>query len=231
MMAMGELAAFVERASRCRSVHELRAAIFETGNVVPAPVWGWTRFGRELSVVDIGGHNAPDRFFARYEASGAPRDPLLAVVLKRHIPVHNLQVVQDWDHCDFYREFFQPVGWKHVLHAPVVRDGALALTLHFARGRMDRPFDAEDLMAAFAMANHVSSLLGRMDEDEAAPCLTDREVEIGRLVAAGLNNLEIATCLGITRNTVKGALKRIFRKLDVDARAEMAVRLVGSGRL
>ncbi|MFO0757827.1 MAG: LuxR C-terminal-related transcriptional regulator [Byssovorax sp.] len=57
------------------------------------------------------------------------------------------------------------------------------------------------------------------------PLLTWREIEIARLVAAGLNNLEIAQGLVISRNTVKEALKRIFRKIGVDSRAEMVLRL------
>jgi DNA-binding CsgD family transcriptional regulator len=63
------------------------------------------------------------------------------------------------------------------------------------------------------------------------PALTARELEIARLVAAGLNNLEIAQCLTISRNTVKEALKRIFRKLDVDSRAELVTRLAEAGLL
>jgi DNA-binding CsgD family transcriptional regulator len=40
-----------------------------------------------------------------------------------------------------------------------------------------------------------------------------------------LNNKEIAECLFISRNAVKEALKRIFRKAHVDARAELVARL------
>jgi DNA-binding CsgD family transcriptional regulator len=63
------------------------------------------------------------------------------------------------------------------------------------------------------------------------PRLTPRELEIGRLVATGLNNGEIGRCLAISRNTVKEALKRIFRKLDVDSRAELVTRLAEAGLL
>jgi DNA-binding CsgD family transcriptional regulator len=65
----------------------------------------------------------------------------------------------------------------------------------------------------------------------AARPVTARELEIARLVAAGLNNGEIASCLAISRNTVKEAMKRIFRKVDVDSRAELVARLAEAGLL
>jgi DNA-binding CsgD family transcriptional regulator len=55
--------------------------------------------------------------------------------------------------------------------------------------------------------------------------LTARELEIAELVAQGLTNGEIAVKLWITQNTVKQALKRMFRKLEVSARAEMVAKL------
>jgi DNA-binding CsgD family transcriptional regulator len=51
--------------------------------------------------------------------------------------------------------------------------------------------------------------------------LTARELQIVELVALGHTNAEIGTELWITENSVKQALKRMFRKLDVSSRAEM----------
>jgi DNA-binding CsgD family transcriptional regulator len=58
--------------------------------------------------------------------------------------------------------------------------------------------------------------------------LTARELEIAELVARGLTNREIAVKLWITQNSVKQALKRMFRKLGVSARAEMVAKLQGN---
>jgi DNA-binding NarL/FixJ family response regulator len=55
--------------------------------------------------------------------------------------------------------------------------------------------------------------------------LTSREIQIAMLVARGLTNTEIGTELWITQNSVKQALKRMFRKLEVSARTEMVARL------
>ena len=55
--------------------------------------------------------------------------------------------------------------------------------------------------------------------------LTPREIQIAELVAQGLTNAEIGTALWIQENSVKQALKRMFRKLQVSSRAEMVALL------
>jgi DNA-binding CsgD family transcriptional regulator len=49
--------------------------------------------------------------------------------------------------------------------------------------------------------------------------------QIVELVALGRTNTEIGTDLWITENSVKQALKRMFRKLEVSSRAEMVAQL------
>ena len=62
--------------------------------------------------------------------------------------------------------------------------------------------------------------------DKPKPNLTEREKEVLRLVCDGLTNAEIATCLHVSRETVKSELKRIFRKIGVCNRTQAAVLLV-----
>lgn len=54
--------------------------------------------------------------------------------------------------------------------------------------------------------------------------LSDREIEVLRLYAAGLTNPEIAQRLFVSQNTVKWYAKNIFTKLDVHSRAEALAR-------
>ena len=56
-----------------------------------------------------------------------------------------------------------------------------------------------------------------------APQLTDREVEVLRLVARGLANREIADELVISENTVKNHVRNILEKLHLHSRVEAAV--------
>ena len=55
--------------------------------------------------------------------------------------------------------------------------------------------------------------------------LTETEQRVADLVAEGRSNKEVATALFITRQTVEGHLKRIYAKLGVHSRTELAYRL------
>ena len=56
-----------------------------------------------------------------------------------------------------------------------------------------------------------------------APRLTDRELEVLRLVARGHNNREIAKELFISENTVKNHVRNILEKLHLHSRMEAVV--------
>ncbi len=58
--------------------------------------------------------------------------------------------------------------------------------------------------------------------------LSPREQEIVHLIVHGLSNLEAANRLGITEATVKAHLTRIFQKLALRGRAQLAARYHGS---
>jgi len=59
--------------------------------------------------------------------------------------------------------------------------------------------------------------------------LTEREVEVLRLVVAGLRNKEIGADLGISENTTKFHLRNILEKLHASSRTEVAARAVREG--
>lgn len=61
----------------------------------------------------------------------------------------------------------------------------------------------------------------------ASHVLTSRELEIGRLLAAGKSRPDIAKALKLTANTVATVCKRIHKKLGVHTRAELTARLRG----
>jgi DNA-binding NarL/FixJ family response regulator len=56
-----------------------------------------------------------------------------------------------------------------------------------------------------------------------APRLTERELEVLRLVARGLNNRDIAKQLYISENTVKNHIRNILEKLQLHSRMEAVV--------
>nr|WP_314623273.1 response regulator transcription factor [uncultured Noviherbaspirillum sp.] len=58
------------------------------------------------------------------------------------------------------------------------------------------------------------------------PALTPREREIATLVGCGNSNKQIANSLAITERTVKAHLSEIFRKLSINDRLTLALRVI-----
>jgi HD-GYP domain-containing protein (c-di-GMP phosphodiesterase class II) len=61
--------------------------------------------------------------------------------------------------------------------------------------------------------------------------LSEREVEVIRLLAAGLSTRDIAAKLSITQKTVRHHVEHIYDKLGVSTRAAAVVAAIGEGRL
>jgi DNA-binding CsgD family transcriptional regulator len=64
-----------------------------------------------------------------------------------------------------------------------------------------------------------------------APSLSDREIEVLRLVAQGLTNKEVANALDISAKTVGHHLEHIYDKLGATTRAGATVSAVRAGLL
>ena len=75
-----------------------------------------------------------------------------------------------------------------------------------------------DAMPALARIERATTQLDGTADDRPAG-LTEREVEVLRLVAAGLSNAEIADRLFLSPNTVKVHVARILAKIEVNNRA------------
>jgi DNA-binding NarL/FixJ family response regulator len=70
---------------------------------------------------------------------------------------------------------------------------------------------------------------GQLEEFASRFGLTALELQILSLVAEGLSNEEISQTIHLARETVKGHLKSMFRKLEVKNRTEAAVMAVRKG--
>jgi DNA-binding CsgD family transcriptional regulator len=93
---------------------------------------------------------------------------------------------------------------------------AARATLEEARTRFEwlgAPLWAEQVRAELA---RIGGRIGSRDE------LTAAESRIAELVAQGQTNREVASALFLTVHSVETALTRIYRKLDVRSRAELA---------
>ena len=71
---------------------------------------------------------------------------------------------------------------------------------------------------------HLSTTLSESQIEPLIESLSQRELEILKLIAEGLSNREIGDRLFIALNTVKGHNRRLFNKLDVQRRTEAIAR-------
>lgn len=78
---------------------------------------------------------------------------------------------------------------------------------------------------ASKLLNEFASMVKRGDERHSipAPRLTNRELEVLKLVAQGMNNRDIAKELFISENTVKNHVRNILEKLHLHSRMEAVV--------
>lgn len=68
-----------------------------------------------------------------------------------------------------------------------------------------------------------SKMIEKNKDDEKIRCLTNRELEVLKLLSFGMFNKEIAEKLSISERTVKNHVSNIFKKLDVTDRTQAAV--------
>lgn len=94
------------------------------------------------------------------------------------------------------------------------------------RETLERALEAFDHLPAPLWADKARAELARIGGR--APSrgeLTEAERRIAALVAEGRTNREVAAALFLTEHTVETALSRVYRKLGVRSRAELASRL------
>ena len=119
-----------------------------------------------------------------------------------------------------------------VLAGELPLDGRLAARLlkRLAEETQQRPTQPSD-----APPSAAPTIEGRAAEGAKPPSgalsevLTPREIEILRLVAAGMTNREIAKELVISLTTVKTHVQRIISKLEVSDRTQAAVKAIEMG--
>ncbi|MFN2640493.1 MAG: response regulator, partial [Actinomycetota bacterium] len=75
------------------------------------------------------------------------------------------------------------------------------------------------------LVSEFTTMVKRADEKQSVPQprLTDREMEVLKLVAKGRNNRDIAKELFISENTVKNHIRNILEKLHLHSRMEAVV--------
>jgi DNA-binding CsgD family transcriptional regulator len=195
--------------------------------------WGIYLMDNENRLASFDVVGVSDAFVERYEKVGRSVDPVLQYVLENHAPAHEELVLPTggWKQSDLYQRCCSEYDHEHIMTGPIVGCGQLIGSIHFARVGDTPAFSSNDLASLSAVCIHLSACLAALRvQSSASPSLickqlTSREIQIANLVAKGLTNAEIGAELWITQNSVKQALKRMFRKLEVSARTEMVAKL------
>lgn len=218
-----------------RNEFELRLCVMDAiGEYFGVPRWGIYLFNESpsLAAIDVCGMRQVEAFVESYETFGREVDPVLKYVMKRHAPAHEEMVLPPggWKQCELYQRCCAYYDHEHIMTGPIVGNGSLIGAIHFARLMGQPAFNTENIIDLSALCTHFSARLAMMRShpqpfSPEVNRLTQRELQIAQLVAQGLTNAEIGTQLWITQNSVKQALKRMFRKLNVSARAELVARL------
>ena len=89
------------------------------------------------------------------------------------------------------------------------------------------PTVAGKVVSQFTSGKALPEVLSKIKNDYDG--LTDREMDILRLVGKGLTNKEIGRSLFISDRTVQAHLSNIFSKLDVSSRTEAVMHAVSKG--
>ncbi len=115
----------------------------------------------------------------------------------------------------------EPEGYVRIL---VGEGEAMRTLLRHAVARGTAPVYTRRLLAAFDRSARPASTPAQVAATELTEPLTMREVEILRLIAAGMRNQEIADQLFISLSTVKRHIANAYGKLGVRHRTEAAAR-------
>ncbi len=217
---------FLWQIATARSEVELRDRFIEdAGKFFLAKAWGFDRLDANSEIISADFRGLSQSFCDRYHQLGRQGDRISLTAIQEKNPIHNLsiQTQESWQQTDIYQKVFRPAGIENGMASVLVGNGNLVGGIYFLREQGLSPFADQDLLRISTLSLHLSVRMAelRNSYSEKVDCLTIREREVAELVAKGFNNREIGDRIGISREGVKQALKRMFRKLDVSARAEM----------
>jgi DNA-binding CsgD family transcriptional regulator len=154
-----------------------------------------------------------------------------ALTLADFIPMPKLRKMP------LFRELLEPNGVAHLLG--IVTPGPRGITtMTYARGPRDRAFSMRDRALFQLLAPHLAQARLAVERrtgvrvSQHRPVtdygLTARELELGRWLAKGKTNAEIASILRIQVRTVEKHLERVYEKLGVENRTTAALLLASS---
>lgn len=143
--------------------------------------------------------------------------PKVAVALRSHLPTLKIIALSSFDDHDLIKRALQAGAISYVLKNVSALELAEAIR---------RAFQGKATLAPEAMQVLVEQIQ-RVSQPQIE--LTERERGVLQLMARGHSNGQIAEQLFISPATVKGHIRTILNKLDVDSRSEAIAQAWASG--
>jgi DNA-binding CsgD family transcriptional regulator len=172
-----------------------------------------------------------------YDRHWSGQDCVFNECMRRATPVHNWQLHGEdaWRKTPVQAGYGRRLGVWHLMMVPLFGDdGTLNGVVAMGRRSGASAYGNRDVAMASALSGFLSATLARVRATPRVTSpfvghsrLTPRELQVARLASRGRNNLQIALELGLARETIKQTLRRVYVKLDVSGRAEMAAHLAG----
>jgi DNA-binding CsgD family transcriptional regulator len=126
-----------------------------------------------------------------------------------------------------YCEWMKPQGLEHEMMVCLPRQAGLNLRLFFWRGRGRDFADRDRDIAALLRPHLYRAYREQRRRHQQLPRLTDRQLQLLRLVADGYTNRQIGRRLSITEATVRKHLENIFDRIHVNSRTAAVARVFG----
>lgn len=209
---------------------ELRSQLMDkAGHCTAAQAWGLELLDQRQQIMTTDLIGLQVSFCDRYQTIGRAQDLTSQQMLRQQIPVQ-VRSLSSQKHSpnDIY-DLFRTYRIEHGVVAPILGAGKLLGGIYFLRQPGYPPFQIRDLLHISTVCQHLAVQLTTLrfihqTSTQLVP-LTDRESEIVDLVAQGFTNREISSCLHISVDGVKQALKRLYRKVDVANRAALVAKV------
>jgi two-component system NarL family response regulator len=177
--------------------------------------------GRQL--VDLAIQLRPDVILLDVVMPGMDGIDAAGLLRKRKVPARIVML------SGFDDERFVLDAWKAGIHGYILKDTATAELVRAVRCVAEGEVWVGEGFLCRVMDKYRAALEGRADAGARPGGLTPREVEVLRLLAAGLRNKEIAARLFLSEKTVKVHLSHIYQRLGLDDRVEVALYAIRHG--
>lgn len=164
--------------------------------------------------------------------------PVLEAAIANSGVIRDVDVlsVRARERLTFYDEYMRPLGASSTVLFLVQSGPSITQILSLTRTRASSFRSAELealrlLLPSVSVAARVFPGVARAagPANATRSPLTVREAEIVGYLVRGLQNAEIAACVGTSKNTVRNQIRHLFRKLDVSTRAELVAVVLANG--